>query len=227
MSKILKLALLITILFGFQTTTTLAAGENNGAYGQPCTGGYGQNECFTNIVVDKTVQNPKSLKYVNDLGVNDDKFNPGQMIKFQIKISNTGNITLKNIEVKDTLPPYLELIKGFGNYDTNTREMTANISKLDPDETKTFNIEAKVLDAKKLPADQSITCTLNQVTARSEGDMDEDNSRFCIQTKAFKVMAPPVIKQTPSTGPEAIVLFGLIPVGLSGIFLRRKTNAKS
>lgn len=226
MNKKIFLATLSAV-FLMTATNAFAAGENNGAYGQPCPGGYGQNDCFTNIVVDKTVQNPKSLKYVNDLEANDERFNPGQKIKFQIKITNTGNITLKNIEVKDTLPPYLELVKGFGKYDKNTREMTLTIDKLDSNETKTLNLEAKVLDAKKLPGDQSITCTLNHVSARSEGDMDEDNSRFCIQTKVFKVMAPPAIKQTPSTGPEMIALFGLIPAGLTGIFLRRKTNAKS
>lgn len=222
MKKALILIITLAILGSIANSKTFAEGENNGAYGQPCIGGYGQNECFTNIVVDKTVQNPKSLKYVNDLGVNDEKFKPGSIINFQIKVSNTGNITLKNIEVKDTLPPYLELVKGFGNFDANTREMTVNIKKLDPSETKTLNIKAKVSDLKKLPADQSITCTLNQVTARSEGDMDEDNSKFCIQTKTLKVMAPPAIKETPSTGPEMLALIGLIPAGLSGIFLRRK-----
>lgn len=187
-----------------------------------CEGGYGANECFTNIVVDKTVQDPKNLKYVNDLGSNDERFNPGQKIKFQIKVTNTGNLTLKEIEVKDTLPPYLELIKGFGKYDPNTREITLNFEELEGGKSKTLNLEAKVIDIKKIPSNQSIICTVNHVLARSKGEMDEDNSGFCIQTKVFKVMAPPSVKETPSTGPEMLALIGLIPAGLSGIYLRRK-----
>ena len=219
MRKILTLVLISAAFLFSNSNQALAA--SSGAYGQPCPGGYCQNECFTNILVDKKVQNPKSLTFVDSL-VNDERFKPGQSIKFQIKVTNTGNIRLTNIEVKDTLPPYIELITGFGNFDPNTREMKITIDKLDPNETRTLNIEAKVLDAKKLPSDQGIICTINQVSARSEGNIDEDESGFCIQLKVLKVMAPPKVVETPPTGPEVLALIGLIPAGLGGIYLRRK-----
>lgn len=221
MKKILALVF-ASILFSLSLATVQAAAGNDGAYGQPCPGGYGQNECFTNIVVDKKVQNPKTSSLVDHLGANDDRFSPKATIKFQIKVTNTGNLSLSNIEVKDVLPPYLEGIKGFGNFDANTREMKMTIDKLEPNQTRTLNIEAKILDASKLPTDQSILCTINQVTARSEGNMAEDNAGFCIQLKAMQVQAPPPVKQTPPTGPGTLALVGLIPTALTGIYLRRK-----
>lgn len=222
MNKLLKIFLSFATLAIISVGSVSASDSNNGAYGQPCAGAYGQNECFTNIIVNKMVQNPKSQDYVDNLGVNDERFNPGQAIKFQIKVTNTGNVTLKNIEVKDTLPLYLILKNDFGTYDANTREIKVNIDKLDPNETRTFNLEAKITDLKNLPANQGIICTINQVKVHSDEDSAEDNSGFCIQTSVNKVLPPPAMKQTPPTGAEMITLIGLIPAGLAGISLRKR-----
>ena len=51
MRKILTLVLISAAFLFSNSNQALAA--SSGAYGQPCPGGYGQNECFTNILVDK------------------------------------------------------------------------------------------------------------------------------------------------------------------------------
>lgn len=45
------------------------------------------------------------------------------------------------------------------------------------------------------------------------------------QTKGGMVYAPSTAKQIPNTGPELLGLIGLIPAGVTGFFLRKKTQA--
>lgn len=40
----------------------------------------------------------------------------------------------------------------------------------------------------------------------------------------FPILTPPPVKTTPATGPESLMLFSLIPIGLVGWFLRRKSK---
>ncbi len=231
MKKILNFVILIVFSLALAggLSPAFAAEDNTGAYGKPCDGGYGSNNCFTNIVVIKNVQNPTTLEYVENLGANKDRFNPGQEIKFQIKVTNTGNTNLENIEVKDTLPPYIEFVTGFGKFDANTKVLTLIISKLEVNETKKLDLTARIVNANKLPGDQGVVCTVNYVSAQSSGNMSEDNSQFCIQKKVLGVTAPPVlpapkIVATPATGAEMLPLLGLIPGALGGLMLRKKSN---
>ena len=57
-----------------------------------------------------------------------------------------------------------------------------------------------------------------------------DNSQFCIQkpvlgeTKGgLKVFPAPSVTTTPPTGPEMLPLIGLIPTGVLGFILRKKS----
>lgn len=216
---ILIAGLLISGL-GF-ATKAFAAGNDTGAYGQSCDGAYGSNDCFTDILVNKYVQNPTTYLYVENLGANYDKFNAGQEIKFQILVKNTGRTKLKNIEVKDTLPPYIELVKGFGKFDANAKTITFNIDKLEVNEVRTLELTAKIVDAKNLPLDQGVVCTINHVLVQSNGDTSEDSAQFCIQHAVLGVTTP--ITATPATGPEMLPLISLIPGGLAGLMLRKKS----
>lgn len=226
MKKILNFVILTSLSLALAggVSPALAAGYGTDAYGKPCDGGYGSSNCFTNIVVIKNVQNPTTLEYVENLGADKDRFNPGQQIKFQIKVTNTGNTKLEDIEVRDTLPPYIEFVTGFGKFDANTKVLTFTISNLEANETKTLDLTAKIVDANKLPGDQGVVCTVNHVSAQSSGNMSEDNSQFCIQKKVLGVMSLPKIVTTPATGPEMVPLLGLIPGALGGLMLRKKSK---
>ena len=151
---------------------------------------------------------------------------------FNITVANTGSSTINKVTVKDTLPQFVSFTSGPGSFDSNTKVLTFDVNDLKAGETKTFTIVAKITDAGQLPADQGITCVVNQALATAEnGQQSSDNSQFCIQkpvlgeTKGgLKVFPAPAVTTTPSTGPEMLPLIGLIPTGLFGFLLRRKTS---
>lgn len=93
-----------------------------------------------------------------------------------------------------------------------------------------YIVKGKVVSVSGLPADQTVTCVVNQVKAKSSENESSDVSQFCIEkvivtTKGGNpVMPAPVITQTPSTGAESLALIGLIPAAVGGLFLRRKSK---
>ena len=103
-------------------------------------------------------------------------------------------------------------------------------------ETRTFIVTTKAVGADQLPANKTIVCDIvNKAVAIVDGQV-EDTARFCIQKPAvvtttpgttkggLKIFPPAKITITPSTGPEALALFGLIPTGALGYFLRKKAQ---
>lgn len=185
-----------------------------------------------NILINKTVQNPQTAAFVDNLNINDPKFAPASSVKFNITVTNTGSSTINKTTVKDTLPQFVSFVSGSGSFDFNTKILTFDVGNLAAGESRTFTIAAKVADGGQLPADQGITCVVNQAMATAEnGQQSSDNSQFCIQkpvlgeTKGgLKVFPAPAVTTTPSTGPEMLSLIGLIPTGLFGFLLRRKAS---
>jgi uncharacterized repeat protein (TIGR01451 family) len=230
MNKKLFSLLITGALLFITSTTAFAAGTNDGAYGQPCNNGsyggsYGQN-CFTSIIVKKQVKNPSTHNFVDNLSASTDPhYKAGQFVDFQIQITNNGNVPLTNVEVEDALPQYITLSKGFGKFDPNTKMLTLTVDKLDVNETKTFYVTVQVVDDAKIPGN-GMVCVINHSQAQAQGNFSESNSQFCIEKK-FVVQPAPKMVQTPPTGPEMLPLIGLIPAGLSGLLLRRKSNKKS
>lgn len=198
---------------------------------QPVYGG-GQN-CITtgNILVNKMVQNPQTGQFVDNLGTNDPKFTAGQLVTFQINLTNTGSAVIQQTAIRDTFPGFVNFTSGNGNFDSNTKTLTFTTDNLNPGETRTFSIQGQIVDAKGLP--DGVTCVVNQATATTNtGQMSQDNSQFCMQkaqvtttTKGgLPVLPPPKVTSTPPTGPELLPLIGLLPAGLSGWFMRKKSK---
>jgi uncharacterized repeat protein (TIGR01451 family) len=196
---------------------------------QPIYGGGESCAQTGKITINKTVQNPQTLQYVDNLGALDPKYNPGQIVQFQITIKNTSNISIKNIEIKDRLPQYMD----------GTKIITFNINNLNAQETQIFTLKGKVTSKNNLPEDKEIICLINQATATQNQQTSQDNSQFCIQknlesstttqpanpssTKGgLPVYPPSTTNITPQTGPETIALFGLFASGLAGFMLRKK-----
>lgn len=218
----------------------ISAGSAYASYGsvacQPIYGG-GQT-CLTSdkIVLDKKVLNPSSSKgnvqaFVDNLSVNDPKYSASQNIKFELTVSNTSDSTISEITVSDTFPSYIEFVKGSGNFDSNTKTLTFKVTNLNADESRKYIVEGKVVSADMLPSGQGVVCVVNQAAAKTGSNESLDNSQFCIErtvitTKGgIPVMdSPKGLKQTPSTGPEMLSLFGLIPAALAGFLLRKKTS---
>lgn len=204
---------------------------------QPIYGG-GQT-CVTseNILVDKKILNPKTNVLVDNLGINDPKFDPDTVVNFQISVKNTGNNLLNKVDVKDIFPQHLNFFGGPGNFDPNTKELTFSIENLKPNEIKTFTVLGKIVDAAQLQISQGVVCVVNQVQAVNSANtsqVSQDNSQFCIEKKVlgetakggFPVLPIKPTGTSPSTGAESLALFSLIPTGITGWFLRKYSFKK-
>jgi uncharacterized repeat protein (TIGR01451 family) len=229
MKKLFTL-LLLTVSYLFITSSAFATTSCQPIYG-------GGESCSQtgNIILDKTVQNPSNGLFVDNLNINDPKYSPGQTVNFNITIRNTENKVLTNIEVKDVLPQYVSFVSGPGNFDKNTNTLTFNIGNFPANEARTYTVQGKIADQGSLPFVNGTTCVVNQsVMHASNGQSAQDNSQFCVQltttttviTKGgLTVVTPAPITTTPSTGPEMLPLLALIPSGIAGFFLRRKSKS--
>lgn len=236
------------IILPFATATflfviaTLFTGNAQAAICQPV---YGGQTCIpsVNIMLNKMVQNPQTNQFVENLGLNDPKFAPDQTANFQVTVTNTGEQNLGQIILKDTLPQFIDFVSGAGSFDANTKVLTFEVDNLGPNDSRTFVITGRVVKTENLPANQGVTCVINQINAvvtTSNNLTVSDNAQLCIEKPApiqsgptptpietkggLKVFPAPVVKKTPPTGPELLTLIGLIPTGLAGIFLRKKAT---
>ncbi|MEK7517465.1 MAG: hypothetical protein AAB583_02855 [Patescibacteria group bacterium] len=199
---------------------------------QPIYGG-GQT-CISegNILVDKKVLNPKTKTMVDNLGIDDARFQPESLVTFEVNVTNKSNSTIKKIDVKDIFPQHVTFSSGTGNFDPNTKNLTFSIDNLKSQETKTFTVTGKVVSANQISMEQGVVCVVNQVIATANDNSEnKDNVQFCIEKKTavkggFPVLTPTQVTITPSTGAESFVLFSLLPTGIVGLLLRKYTYRK-
>jgi|SRR3989344_727306 len=227
----MKKIFLIALTTGLMSMSSFVGVAKADTSCQPIYGG-GQT-CIQvgNLLVNKTVKNPQSGAFVDNLSVNDPKYAPSSTVTFKITVTNTGSGNISKATVKDTLPNFVTFVSGPGSFDANTKVLTFEVGNLGAGQSQTFDIQAKVADSGSLPADQGITCVVNQVSGTADSMQSSDNAQFCVEklvlgvTKGgLKVFPAPQVTTTPPTGPEMFALIGLIPAGGFGMFLRRKTS---
>lgn len=191
------------------------------------------------IVINKTILNPSTNTFVENLGINDPKHQPSSLVTFQLVVTNVSDSDISRINVVDTFPNFVNFSSGPGTFDTNTKTLSFSFDNLKRGESRTFTLQGTVVAANQLPADQGVVCVVNQVSAKSEptGEGAQDNAQFCIEKQIIGVEVPGkggpvVIPQKPvppsvgipKTGPELLPLVALIPMGALGAFLRKKTS---
>lgn len=209
-----------------------AAGVYGAAVGGPCQAVYGGGEVCVqkgNIAVNKMVLNPQTHTFTDNLEIKDPRHNPDQIVTFQITVTNTGKSKLSKVEVKDNFPQFVNFVSGPGSFDSNNKTLTFNVNDLNPNESRNFKIIGKVVTVDKLNVD-GIVCVVNQSTARADEQISQDNAQFCLEkniavTKGGQLVFPaPKVDITPTTGPEMIPLLALLPTGIAGFLLRRRTR---
>ena len=181
-------------------------------------GQYGGETYSYAILIDKMVAKPATDEYVDNLAPSDPRFAPSQDVWFRVKVKNTSNKDLTNVEVRDYVPSYLEPLEGPGSWNSETRIITWNAGDFAVDEEKTYFIKMRVQSNTYLPADKGLFCIVNRADARNENTYDDDSSQLCIEKKVQGVTT------VPSAGPEfGFGLLALEMIGLSaGIYLKRK-----
>jgi len=229
-----KLFLSITVAAFLTFSGTAIASEGvYGGYGTPCEPIYGGGEvCVSKgqILINKTVKNPDSGAFVDNLSLSSDpKYSANEIVEFQLTLTNTGKETLNEVTVVDTFPSFITYQTGSGSFNSDNNTLTFKATDLQAGESRVFTVTGKVFDIGNLPQDQAVTCVANHVRATSSENESSDVSQFCIEkviatTKGgLPVMPAPEMEQTPSTGP-GLALLGLIPAALGGLFLRRKSK---
>lgn len=203
-----------------------------------CTQLYGGSQSCANsneFSIEKMVQRPGKGggDYLDNLSINDAKYSPNQNVSFEIVVKNTGSSTIPTLTVTDTFPQFLSFVSGTGSFDSNTKTLTFTINNLGAGKSSTYNVTGKIADATLMPSDQSVICLINQANGTdSNGATNTSSSQFCVQKSAVATSQPVVfatkggITTTPATGPEMLPLIGLIPGGLAGFILRKKSINK-
>jgi uncharacterized repeat protein (TIGR01451 family)/LPXTG-motif cell wall-anchored protein len=171
------------------------------------------------ILVNKLVFNPGNNQFVDNLSVDQHQFLPDQEVLFRVQVTNTSNVDLENIDVTDKLPSQLNFVTGPGEFDDDAYSLNFSIDKLTPNQTKTFDIKAKVKGANDIPA--NVFCITNLAEAKVDELMDQDTANICLNKQVLGVT-----KELPKTGPSAtnnILFASTAALGLS-VFLFRKAK---
>lgn len=232
MNKTLRVLLIALIIFVSSQLVNKAFAQ------EPCQPIYGGGEtCIKtqDITVDSKVLNPSTNKMVDNLGLNDAKYKPGFIVTFQVVITNNRKTVIEKANIQDIFPQFVTFSSGPGSFDASTRTLAFDADNLMPSETRTFNILGRIVDANQLSFSENAICLANQVIVSvPDPALGQDNSQLCIEKKSappaviakggFPVLSPVPVYTSPSTGPEALILFALIPTGIAGWFLRRKSK---
>lgn len=223
---------LITAALMALPTTAFAAGYGDTGYGSPCQPIYGGTSCQNSkLSIDKTVQNPSTNSYVDNMSLSDTKFTPEATVMFHITVTNTGDTTLSNVKAVDSFPQNLTFVSGNGYFDTNARTFTMTIDSLKPGASQTFELKAQIAKESDLPA-SAVFCLVNTASV-TDGTTPTavDNTQFCVQktpgqtTKGGLPIYPSQpVKSTPSTGAEGLIVMSLPSLLGAGMFLRKKAS---
>ena len=214
-----KLFAYLAVFFSFLVLVPSVSADCVGQYGQ-----YGQPCPSYAIVVDKMVGKPGTsndatvYEYVDNLSASDPRFKPDQIVFFKVKIKNTSTTKLVGMEVRDTIPSYLDPLEGPGSYNSATREISWDAGDFNVDEEKTFYLKMKVLPQANLPADRGLLCVTNNVRASSSNAYDDDTVALCIEKQVLGA------QNVPSAGPEfgLLLLAGNLLGAGAGLYLRKK-----
>lgn len=165
-----------------------------------CETQYGGREvCVTTgqLQIDKEIFDPINNKFVDNLGINDHRFVPGELVVFKIKVKNVGDAKIDKVQVSD-IPQanFFELATGSLNFD---------LTDLKVGETQEGEIKLRVVAQDKLPP--NIICVINGAEAVSGNERDKDTTQLCLEIKVLGVEkgAPP--QEMPETGAETWLIF--------------------
>ncbi|MBI4058697.1 hypothetical protein HY404_00500 [Candidatus Microgenomates bacterium] len=142
------------------------------------------------LQINKMVWDPIQKKFVDNLGLNDHRFAPGEEVTFKLQIKNVGDATFAKVNVADTLPSMLTLAGGSLNFD---------ISDLTVGKTEEREIKAKVVEDKQFPTNKNLICVVNAAEVSGDNQKDKDTAQLCLERKA----APVPAKKLPPTGNQS------------------------
>jgi uncharacterized repeat protein (TIGR01451 family) len=196
------------ITLGISLVLLLAAVKPAAAFVR-CETQYGGGETCVKtgeLQIDKEIWNPDMEKFVDNMGLNDRKFYPGDEIIFRLKIKNVGDSAFGQVEVRDYLPNVLNLENG---------DIAFDLHDLKPGDVREVEIKTTVVEGSEFPDNKTLICDVNTAEAWSGDERDKDTSRFCV---AQHVLGATTL---PKTGPEYLLVSLLFSsfAGIAGLAL--------
>jgi len=162
------------------------------------------------ILVDKTLRSVHEKEYKDNILSSDKTFYEDDLIEFKIKIENSGDVDLKNIDVVDKLPPFLRVIFNPGTYNETDNQVEWTIDELKAGEAEEFLIRCQIDESDEV---YSLTKETNVAEACVDGICDEDDAIYYIGNGV----------SIPEAGdPSLIIKTGLALSSIAGGFLLRK-----
>ncbi len=202
MKKLFTLLLISSLIFFVKSASAAVRCETQ--YG-------GTQVCVTTgqLQINKEILDPISKRYVDNLGINDYKFAPGELVTFRISIKNVGDANFSKVSVSDSpQSEFLSLAAGSLNFD---------LTDLKPGETRTRELQLRIADGSKLPQNNTI-CVINAAEAAADNSKDRDTTQLCLERK----VAVPVTKALPPTGAQDwVYLFGSLSGLAAGVRLTK------
>ena len=161
------------------------------------------------ISVDKKVRALPDTKFFDNIDKSQKVFHSGDLIEFSIRIENTGDQDLTQIQAEDVMPKYLELIFNPGTYNKNSNTISWKIDTLKPAESKTYLIRAKIA---QIASDSAETKLTNLVEVQANGVNNKDTSSYFIDKGSI-----------PKTGDNTLVIkTAAVLAAIAGAFALRK-----
>ena len=196
-------------------------------------GQYGGGAPSYSIVIDKMVAIKGGATkggqpvFVDNLTPSDARYIPGDRVEFQVKIRNTANINLTNVQVQDILPDWLDAAEGPGSYNGATRTITWSYPQLLAGEERIERVVAQVKPQQELPADKGLMCMNNKAVVSANNAYDEDTAQLCVEKQVTMVTTKggQPITQNPEAGAPLLIIGALNLLALgAGIRIRKLTS---
>jgi uncharacterized repeat protein (TIGR01451 family) len=175
------------------------------------------------ISIDKKLRSVHDSKYVDNISSSTKTFSQGELIEFYVKVTNTGDVNLKNIKVTDNLPPFLKLIFYPGKYNSVDNKIEWDIYELNPGHSQKFLIRAKIDQASLV---NTLTKETNVAKLWVDGIEARDDATYYILSKGKTEVVPDgkgeIIIPVTGSGDLIFQTIGVISMGLTGLAMRKK-----
>ncbi|PIU02276.1 hypothetical protein COT66_01050 [Candidatus Shapirobacteria bacterium CG09_land_8_20_14_0_10_49_15] len=177
---------------------------------------YGEEALAKQIVVDKEVKFPGKTDFQDHLTASQATFVADNEVEFRLIVKNSGEETLKNIEVFDYLPDDINFTACSDDCEWKGKQLQWKIGELKAGEGKQFNIRAKVAGGEQIKG-KGLFCITNWAKARAEsGHQDENGSQFCIDARILGAAIPEAGFNFLAAAAAAALLGG------AGLFLKKQ-----
>ncbi len=141
---------------------------------------YDQKEITSQIIIDKQLKTISLEHWQDNLPASQQVLKENDLLEFRIKIKNSGDTKLENINAHDFLPAHLALVFHPGEFDQGNNQISWQIKELSPGEEKIFNIRTFIKKGEHQVVDGTL-CLINKTEAKAEsGEHDQDTASFCI-----------------------------------------------